>query len=325
MKKVFWILLLQAGILAPAFGQFNTPEKIDVNAVKGKILLVETQEEVTRTLMDLRSKPAEQQAYKDGVANFNAQLKEAVDKYYKWGTKGVQYMPALEVEKLVKEGKATKYAILHYTVQNSYVNPMDIGPVYGGKYTDSVRNYSRSKGYGIFVIQLPGMDKKAREVYSVALPVAYPSAGDMIYAVEMIHNVFTRLIKLKDYQVKDFRDDIDKYNKLLRTKKRTLLIDKSQVTEKTTIDDLRKGYYGPIEIVDYEKVQEAITQNDSGFAYVMVVPVKTNSSSVKIMLRHLVIDAKDGKVLGTAKPERMTNNTIAGDITRKEVKDYIEE
>jgi len=327
MKKIFWILVLQAGILIPAFGQFTTPDKITVNNLKGKILLVETQEEVTRTLMDLRPRPEALQAYKDGVANFNQIIKDAVEKYYQWGKKGIEYMPALQVEKLVKEGKAGKYVILHFTVAGSYVNPADIGPIYGGKYTDSVRALSRSKGYGIFIIQLPGgNDKKMTDVYSVGLPVAYPSAADMVYAIQMIHNVFTDLTKLKDYEVKDFHNDIEKNNRKL--KKKTLLIENGQVTAKTTLADLKKDYDYPMQIVSYEKIQDAILQSDSSYAYVQVVPIKTSASSsgnLKLALRHLVVDAKDGRVLGTAKPSRMNYDKIASDITKKEVKDYIQE
>jgi len=319
------MLLVQAGLVAPVFAQFNTPEKMDVNAVKGKVLLVETQEEVTRTLMDLRSKPEAQQAYKDGVANFNQMMKDAVEKYFKWG-KGVEYMPALTVEKLVRDGKASKYAILHYTVQGSYVNPADIGPIYGGKYNDSIRAMSQDKGFGVIAVQLPTSDKKTKEVYSVSLPVAYPSGADMVFAIQTIHNVFAKTIKVKEYKVNDFRDDITKYNKKL--KKITLMIDKEQLTSKTTIADLRKDYNFPIEVVDYDKINDAVLQQDSEKAYVLVIPVKSNaanSGSVGTTLRHLVVNCKESHIMGSAKPGRMHEGRVAPDITRKEIKDYIED
>jgi hypothetical protein len=324
MKKIFLILVLQAGILAPAMAQFNTPEKQQVTMLKSKILLVETQVEVTRTLMDLRSRPEAQQAYKDGVANFNQSLKNSVEKYYKWG-KGVEYMPVLDVEKLVRDGKAAKYAILHYTVTGSYVNPADIGPVYGKKYNDSVREFSRSKGYGIFSFQLVGGDKKLTDVYSVALPVAYPSEADMVFAMEMTHNTFIKVTKVKEYEVKEFRDDIVKYNKTI--KKKTLYLEKGQLQGKTTLNDLRKGYNFQIAVVDYEKIQDAVLQNDSSIAYVLIVPVKANSTSsgsVKINLRHLVLDAKDSKVLNCIKATRINIDKVADDITYKEIKEYVE-
>ena len=151
MKKLILLFVLQALILAPAYAQFETPGRPDVNMIKSKILLVETRDEVTRTLMDLESNPEAQQKYKDGVANFNNLIQGTVSKYYKFGKK-IEYMTAPQVAALVRDGKATKYAILHYTVQNSYVNPIDIGPVYGGTYDDSVRNFSKDKGYGIFSI-----------------------------------------------------------------------------------------------------------------------------------------------------------------------------
>jgi hypothetical protein len=323
MKKVIGILALQALILAPAYGQFDTPKKPDVNAIKSKILLVETQEEVTRTLMDLRPTPDLQQRYKDGVAHFNQLIQAVVDKNYKFGKK-IEYMSAPKVAALIRDGKAGKYAILHYTVQNSKIDPMDIGPVYGSEYTDSVRNYSKSKGYGIISIQLVNTDKKVEDIYSVALPVAYPSGADMVFAIQTIQYVFGKVMKVTDYQVKDFRAEMEKNNKQL--KRRTLLIAKSQVSSKTTIEDLKEEYYHPIEIVDYKTIDDAVMNNDSNYAYVQVLPIKaspTMSGKINVVLRDLVIDAKDGKIMATMKPGRMNRENIADDISKKGVKAFL--
>ena len=323
MKKVIGILALQALMLAPAYGQFETPVKTDVNTIKSKILLVETQDEVTRTLMDLRPTPDRQQKYKDGVANFNQLMQTVVDKNYKFGKK-IEYMTAPKVAALIRDGKAAKYAILHYTIQNSKIDPMDIGPVYGGEYTDSVRDYSKSKGFGILSIQLINTDKKVQDVYSVAFPVAYPSGADLTYALQTMQYVFGKVMKVTDYQVKDFRAEMEKNNKSL--KRRTLLIAKSQLSPKTTIEDLKEGYYHPIQIVDYKAIDEAVMNNDTNYAYVEVLPIKASSTTagkINILLRDLVLDAKDGRVMATMKPGRMARENIADDLTKKEVKAFL--
>jgi len=286
-------------------------------------LLVETQEEVTRTLMDLRPTPDLQQRYKDGVAHFNQLIQTVVDKNYKFGKK-IEYMSAPKVAALIRDGKAGKYAILHYTVQNSKIDPMDIGPVYGGDYTDSVRDYSKSKGYGIISIQIINTDKKAQDVYSVALPVAYPSGADMVFAIQTMQYVFGKLMKNADYQVKDFRAEMEKNNRAL--KRRTLLIAKSQISTKTTITDLKEGYFHPIEIVDYKTIDDAVMNNDSNYAYVEVLPIKatpTMSGKISVVLRDLVVDAKDGRIMATTKPGRMSRENIADDLTKKEVKAFL--
>ena len=323
MKKLILLFVLQALMLAPAYAQFETPNRPDVNMIKSKILLVETRDLVTRTLMDLENNPDGKQKYKDGVENFNQLIQTVVNKYYKFGKK-IEYMTAPQVAALVRDGKATKYAILHYTVQNSYVNPMDIGPVYGGEYTDSVRNYSKEKGFGIFSIQLVGTDKKTQDVYSIAMPVAYPSGADMVYALQTIQYVFNKVMKSNDYEIKDFRPEIEKNNKKL--KRRTLLIAKSQVSPKTTLQDLKDEYQYPIDIVDYKTINDAVIGGDSSFAFVEVIPVKataTTAGKFSATLKDLVLDAKDCQILGAAKPGRMAREKIADDITKKEVKGFL--
>ena len=321
MKKVFGFIMLQSLAFATCYGQFKTPVAQDVNALKNKPLLVETQEYVTRTLMDYEEKPEAKQRYKNGVDSFNSYLKFAVEKYYKWSKKPVEYMSASKVAALIRDGKATKYAILHYTVENSYVDSHDLGPVYGGGvYNDSVRAYSKSKGYGVISVQVVGNDAKPQDVYAVALPVAYPSCADMIYAMEMIRNVFTEVTKEKDFDIKEFHETIVKYKRFM--KKRTLLIAKSQLSAKTTLHDLKERYDWPIEIVDYTTIDAAARKGDSAYAYVEVIPVKASAQQAGKLsnaLRDLVIDAKDGKVLGSARPVRMDREKVADDITKKEL------
>ena len=315
-------MALQALMLAPAYAQLETPNRPDINMVKSKTLLVETQNEVTRTLMDLESKPDEQKKYKDGVANFNKTLETVVSKYWKFSKK-VEYMTAPEVAALVRDGKASKYAILHYAIQNSKIDPMDIGPAYGGDYNDSVRDFSKSKGHAILAIQLVGTDKKTQDVYSVALPVAFPSGADLTFALQTMQYVFGKVMKINDYQVKEFRAEVEKNNKAL--KRKTLLISKTQVSSKTTLQDLKEDYYLPIEIVDYKTINEAVMNGDSSYAYVEVIPSKSTETTTSkvIMLRDIVLDAKDGRILATAKPTRMDHEKVADDISKKEVKEFL--
>ena len=325
MKKSVGILFVVSLMAAPCFSQFKTPVAQEVNQVKNKALLVETQEYVTRTLMDLENNPDAQQRYKNGVDSFNSYLKYAVDKFFKWSKKPAEYMPASKVAALLRDGKAIKYVILHYTVEKSYVNPLDIGPVYGGEYNDSARTFSKSKGYGVFSLEMPGNDNKTEDIYTVAMPVAYPSEADMIYAIQMMHNVFTDVTKIKDYDIKDFHDNIIRNKRFL--KKRTLLVAKSQVSGKTTLQELKEGYDWPIKIVDYKTIDEAVRNSDSAYAYIEVVPLKASAQQagrLSTVLRDLVIDAKDGKVLGSAKPGRMDREKVADDITKRELSEMME-
>ncbi|RYD69757.1 MAG: hypothetical protein EOP53_26615 [Sphingobacteriales bacterium] len=200
--------------------------------------------------------------------------------------------------------------------------------IYGsGEYGNEVRALSKSEGYGVFHLQVPQRDKEPENIYSVFIPVAYPSQADMVYALQMMNRQFTILQKQREYKVEEFKVEALTNGKLL--KKKTILIDPSQLSSKTTVEELKKSYNGDMEVADYVTVNETVVNENASYAYVMIVPMempsgKIGQSKVSVMLMHLVIDAEDGKVLGKAKPARMNYDKIADDITRKEVKDYME-
>jgi hypothetical protein len=326
MKKLFVLLLVQLLVAVGVKAQYQDIDPKYVSQVRGKILLVALQEETTRTLLDLKSKPEESQKYKDGIANFNKMLEETARKYWTFGTKGVEVKPQSEVNKLMKEGNA-KYVVLQYALREGRLNPLMFKDIYGsGEYGNEERALSKKEGYGLFHLQIAQRDKEPTNVYTVFLPVAYPSQADMIYAVQMMNTQFTTLQKKKDYKVDEFEAEIAANNKLL--KKKTLLIDASQLSSKTTVEDIKKGYPNAVEVADYATINETVVNGNEAYAYVMITPIempsgKISQSKVSVLLMHLVIDAADGKVLGKAKPARMNYDKIADDITRKEAKEYI--
>src|SRR2546423_1106685 len=126
MKKLC-IFIISLFFGTAVFGQFETPDLKEVNAVKGKVLLIPTMEEVTRILVDLADKQDELKAYKDGVATYNQNLKEAAE-VWKFG-KGVEFMPVSEVKKIKDAGNG-KYVILEFGLrEGGAYNTMKIGPV----------------------------------------------------------------------------------------------------------------------------------------------------------------------------------------------------
>ncbi len=326
MKKLFALLLVNLLVTAGVQAQFQEIDSKYINQVKGKILLVALQEETTRTLLDLKPKPEETKKYKDGIANFNAMLQETAAKYWKYGTKGVEAKPQSEVDKLMKEGNA-KYVVLQYALREGRPKPLMFKDIYGsGEYGNEHRELSKKEGYAVFHLQTPQRDKEPINIYSVFLPVAYPSQADMIYAVQMMNNQFATMLKKRDYKFDQFDQEIAENNKLL--KKKTLLIDPSQLSSKTTVEDIKKGYGNNVEVADYATIIEAVKNGEEGYAYVMITPIempnsKITQNKVSVMLMHLVIDTQDGKVLAKAKPTRMNYDKLADDITRKEAKEYM--
>lgn len=324
MKRILIMLSIQLCLFLSVQAQFKIPEYRDLGQVKSKMLLVPLQEEVTRTLMDLKSKPDQLKAYQDGVVRFNDLLKSTLDKYWKLG-KGIEYLPQSKVNQMLKEGN-TKYVVFQYEMREGTLDPLMFGKVYGNEnYTTETRKMTKAAGFGVFRLQTAVRNSDPTTFYSVFIPVAYPSEADMIYAVKMMQNELNTAMKERTYKVNDFEATVAKNNKQL--KKKTLLIDPTQMDPKTTIDDLKKNYPNDVQLVDYEKVNEAVKSEDTTYAFVMIVPDddpvnKFSRASINTRLMHLILDANTMNVLGAMRPTRLDYGKIAEDISKKEIKDY---
>lgn len=326
MKKVLCLLLLLFGMsTATTYAQFNTPEMRDVVQVKGKILLVAIQEETTRALLDYRNKPDTLKYYKDGIEAFNTKLKDAVSKTFKF-CKSIEYMSYLKVDKLVRDNQAGKYAILTFDLKDGHPDTYQFGFLYGhGPYNNEVREKSKKLGYGVFRLSLPTHERTLKEVYSVNLPVAYPSEVDMIFALDVMQYTLTTTQKKRDYKIDEFKEEVRKNNKLL--KKRNLILDRDQIAAKTTREDLKEVYPYQFAIVDYDKVEEAVINRDSSFAYVEIIPQQPrasdkNNSKVTQTYFYFVMDAGNPRILGMAEAKRPNYNELMDDISDKEMKDF---
>jgi hypothetical protein len=313
------------GAAGLAHAQFDNPDPRDINQAKMKALLVPLVEETTRTLIDLQSKPDELKRYKDGIARFNEMLKRSVDNNWKMSNKPVEYMPQSDVDKLVKAGN-NKYMIFQYDLREGALQPLMFGKIYGDDTYDSdIRKISKDAGYGVFKVGLVGPSKTLENFYTIFLPVAYPSEGDMVYAVKMMQAQFTHALKDRTYQVSEFDNDVKANNKVL--KNRTLLIDKYQLDGKTIAEDVKKVYDNNFEIVDYSAINTALINGDTNYAVIQIVPMsmptdKVQRTNVSYRIMHVVVDAGNERVLAASKPTRMNYDKIADDISKKEIKDY---
>jgi histidinol phosphatase-like PHP family hydrolase len=325
MKKVLCLLMLVLGVSTTTHAQLETPDMRDVQMVKGRILLVAIQEETTRALLDYRNKADTLKYYKDGIAAFNAKWKDAISKTFKF-CKGIEYMSYLKVDKLVRENQAGKYAILTFDLKDGHPDTYQFGFLYGhGPYNNDIREKSKKLGYGVFRLSLATHEKTLREVYSVTMPVAYPSEADMIFALDIMQYTFTTVQKKRDYNVDEYKEEIRKNNKLL--KKRNLLLDRDQIAAKTTREDLKEVYPYQFAIVDYDKIEEAVVNRDSSFAYVEIVPHQPrasdkNNSKVTQAYFAIVMDAGHPRVLAMAEAKRLNYNELFDDISDKEMKDF---
>ena len=323
MKKYFILILLISGMALQANAQFNAPDTKDLTQIKGKTLLVALVDENTRTLLEYQHKPDELKVYKDGIAKINEYIKSAFTKYYKFSKGVIEYMPEEKALRTMKGPTGNKYNLCQFRKDGGF-NQKFFSDFYGkGDYTPEIRKASLAEGYSQMVISVMDTKKKLGEVYTIEMPAAYPSETDFIYAARMMNNQLKTLSTKHDFEIAEFRTEAIANNEMI--KKKTILIDKSQLSDKTTEEDLKKGYPYNFEIVDYSKIQEAIKAEDTSYAYVLVIKspiLESVGGKSQNSIMDLVIDANTNKVIARAKVSRITAGKMATDITRKEMKAF---
>lgn len=326
MKRILGAaLMLQLLFTVSVQAQFQNIESRYLGQIRSKTLLVAEVEEMTSTLRDLQKDPEGLSRYKNGIVNFNLTLKNAVEKYGKFA-KAVEFLPQNKVNAILREGN-TKYLVLQYRLREGQFKPLMFSEMYAdNEYTSDRRKISEAEGFGVFQLLIPVKGKDPEEIYSVFVPVAYPSPGDMIYAMQMMTNQVHTMQKQRTYQVNEFEAEIGKNNKGLNN--RTLLIDPSQLDGKTEIAELTKKYTNPMRVVDYSEINRAIMENDSSVAYVQIVPMEMPNEKVgygkaKTQTMHLVVNAGSSQVMAKSRVTRMDYDVLANDISKKEIEDYL--
>jgi hypothetical protein len=87
-----------------------------------------------------------------------------------------------------------------------------------------------------------------------------------------------------------------------------------------TEKEIKSVYPYSFQITDGRSFNEMVLEADSSHAYLQIVPqVSSSKNKIKIQYLHLIIDAKDGKILGLSSPGLTDGDKV---ITKANLKDY---
>jgi ABC-type amino acid transport substrate-binding protein len=300
-------LLIACAIALPLAAQTGVSKLKDVQQVKDRTLIV-VLEEVNEKL-NAKLKPEEQEMYKKDVEEYNGLIKEAAPAFWKFSTK-IEYKTRSETDQIVK-AKSKDYAYLEYNKYTvNFFNPAAFRATMANKNSENKLS-GRSMIGGDYKmsdlnIRLSDENPLGPPVYGVHLTDPFPNKADLAYGLKQIQ------LQL-EYKLKGM-SDLD-VNKLYKTNGKklssvTLLVD--QLDTDMKIEDIKKAYPYPVEVVTKDKIDAAQLAGDTKYAIAVVIPYPNSKYSF------MVVDAATGEELGRSSPEwntgvgvRMPGNALS--------------
>jgi hypothetical protein len=302
MKKLsspFAILLfLFISFANNSFSQVVYAAPEDFKEIKKRTLLVQLLEENPTTIASLEKKVSKAKNEKDKaeaqeeldnakqfITDYNKFIKDAVTKYWDLNAK-VEYKTITEI-KTLRETKSNKYTVLFYSESKSGNTD-----AYGVSYSPlsiPTLNYSRIE---------EGTVKIDYSFFMTGVTFKKMNYGDMILSLILMKNHIAEIekSKKKKYTFLEFAKDEGKKN-CSDIKDQTITINKDQVHDKTTEDELTKAFTkGKLEFKSATDVITAI-ESETDAIYGFAIPNTIVGTGIsRITFYRCFINVKTGKI-----------------------------
>lgn len=291
IKKTLQLLIACLPAL-PLAAQTGASKQKDVLEVQKRTLIVVLEE--VNTKLNEKLKPEEQEMYRKDIEDYNTAIKEVIPAFWKFSTR-VEYKTRAETDAIVK-AKSKDYAYLEYNKYTvNFFTPAAFRATMANKNSENKLS-GRSMVGGDYKtsdlnIRLTDQNPLGLPVYGVHMTDPFPNTADLAYGLKQMQLQF-------DYKMKGM-DDLD-INKLYKTNGKklatiTLLVD--QLDTDMKIEDIKKAYPYPVEVVSKDKIDEAQLKSDAKYAIAVVIPYAGAKYGF------MVVDAVTGEELGRSSPE----------------------
>ncbi len=309
MKKISIAIVAGLLISGSSFPQMGGAKMEDLKKIQSRTLLV-VLEEPEKKLLD-KLNPEEQANYQKDIADYNVNIKSAIAHCWKF-TEQVEYRNRSEVIMLIKS-KDKKSAYLESSkYKENFATPATFRATFNRKDIKDKPNLAMPMGdiYKVSELDIRLCDDNplSPPVYGQFMLNVFPNKADLVYALKQIQIYFG--YRLKDMSYGAVLKEANKNGAKLPSL--TLLIDEQDTELKN--DEIKKVYPYPFELVKKEKIDEAILNADSKYAFAAVIPSGADSYLFE------VYDAAEELELARSAPDQNTGISFGGGLL-DEVKD----
>ncbi len=298
------LLLVSLFVLAVnnVFAQFSITSQKQAALIRDATLVVVLEEESPKQLKKLAKRGEEQLAnYRIQLAGRNKALTEAVKEYWTLSDE-ILIKTYDEIEELIDQGDKEyvmiefgKHLDYEYHKSNFSYNGKPVGWTRtGGTLLYNPATKFTKLANEICTVEIFYNGKSLTKAY---LPNLSPSKAEAVYGIKVLQYQLNYLLASPDNRITGFVKHIKANNKDLANV--TLLIDEDEIDPELNESEIKKHYPFPFEIVDLEKITEAILNENSDYAYVKIVATPTGKGNV---FMHTLTGAGDGKLYSILVP-----------------------
>jgi hypothetical protein len=309
-KFKFFLIFLFFGTSIQLYAQYGMGKVEEIEAVQARKLIVMIEEPRERMLNKIAKRPKKGtvQDYKADLATYNENIKAAVEKFWPYNKKDIQYKTFNEIMELRKT-KTQDYAVI--ACLSSEPRSMSAGYNYaqGLYWVKDIKEDFEDRDDAMFTVMLVNTieDFGKRPVFYLPLFDVFPTKASMVYGIKNIEAYFNLRISTKKNGTK-MRDEQERTEEEMSKKagllaEKTLLIREEWLDKELTEANLKNYYPYKYKICDRAFMDNVVMNLDSKYAYGVVLPyVMSNSHSNYIMYYQYAFDAADSKIMCFVKP-----------------------
>jgi len=333
MKKFLKIFSLALFVIHPLcmHAQFGMGKIDEIESVQKRKLIVVLEEPRERILKRLTKKKKEDQveSYKTALNEYNAIMKEVIEKYWPYKANGIEYKSYKEVLAL-KKADNKDYAVVYCISQHpssfnaGFVNSDGLNWSWDMKDDSEDRDYL---DYFTTMVVNVIEDFERKPVYSTPLPDVFPSKASIVFGVSTCQYYFDYRIRTKKngekVDAQKMQEEQIKEN-APKLKDMTLLIRQDWLNKDLPEASIKTHYPYKYKVVSSEEMDKAVVGQQEKTAYILILPyVISTSKTNSIMFFHYIYDAKSCALMAFVQP-KMGAMMAAGNFGGKAGKRTIE-
>ncbi len=311
-KSVLGILF--SIIAINTYAQFGRGKIEEIEAVQKRKLIVileEPRESVIKKLTK-KKKDSELDNYKAAVDEYNAEMKEVVEKYWPYKENGFEYKTYKQVQAL-KKAKNTKFAVLYCISQRPSTFSSGYASAEGLSWTWNIKEDSEDRDYfDYFTTMVVNQieDFESTPIYSTPLPDIFPTKASLVFGINNTKSYFDYRIRKKKNGEKinqqEVADNQVKEN-APKLKDMTLLIRKDLLNKELPEASIGTYYGYKFKVATKEEVDNAIMSQQEQTGYIVILPtVVSNSNTNYIIYMQFIYDAKTNELMAYIRPSTLS-------------------
>jgi hypothetical protein len=322
-KKVFVFLVLLANSLG-LHAQMGMGKIEEIEEVQKRKLIVMIEEPREKMLAKIakKTKRGSVEDYKADLKTFNENIKMVVEKFWPYNKAGIQYKTFEQIKALSKS-KSKEYAVLICVSAEPRSTSSGFNYAQGLYWVKDIKEDFEDRDDAMFSAMAVNTieDFSGRPVFYIPLFDVFPTKASLVYGIKGIENYFNLRIQTKKNGVKA-RDEMERSEeemskRALTLANKTLIIREEWLDKELTKENLKNYYPYPYQICTREFMDEVAVNQDSKYAYGVVLPyIISTSSRNSVMYFQYVIDGADNQAMCWVRPST-GSMMLASGITGK--------